>query len=321
MDCHRAHPDTPRVGLALAQFGAFADPGVVTDMAERAERLGYSSLWVGDRLLAPVAPRTPYPASIDGVLPHEQRVVFDPFIALALAAAVTDRVRLGTNVLVAPWYPPVLLARTLTAIDRTSNGRLTVGMGLGWSIDEYEAVGTSPRNGGRHLDEIIDVLEAVWADGITELRSERYHVAASAILPKPVQRPRPPILLAAYTAASLDRVARRADGWVPAGLPIEALAPMFAGVRDMAAGYGRDPDHLELVVRANTHVTERALGPDRPAYHGTVAQIADDVEATRRAGAHEIVVELQGTARTLDELFALAAAITEPVAVRAFAVR
>ena len=249
-------------------------------MAVRAERLGYSSLWVADRLLAPSAPRTPYPASVDGRLPPEQRVVLDPFVALALAAAATERVRIGTSVLVAPWYPPVLLARMLTAIDLASDGRLTVGMGLGWSLDEYEAVGASQRDGGRHLDETLDVLDAVWADGVTEFRSERYQIAAAPILPKPAQRPRPPILLAAYTPAALDRVARRADGWVPAGLPIEALAPMFAAIKDAAAGYGRDPDELELVVRANAQLTERPLDLDRPAYHGTVEQIAEDLDAT-----------------------------------------
>ena len=109
-------------------------------MAAKAERSGFASLWVMDRVLAPLEPRTPYPASMDGELPAEQYSVLDPFVALTLAATATERIRLGTSVLVAPWYSPLLLARTLTAIDLASHGRLSVGLGLGWSVDEYDAV-------------------------------------------------------------------------------------------------------------------------------------------------------------------------------------
>ena len=209
----------PRVGLALAQCGPFADPAAVIDMAAKAERAGFASLWVMDRALAPLEPRTPYPASMDGQLPAEQYSVLDPFVALTLAATATETIRLGTSVLVAPWYSPLLLARSLTAIDLASHGRLSVGLGLGWSVDEYEAVSVSLDHRGGRLDEIIDVLEAIWADGITNVDGERYEIVPSEILPKPAQRPRPPLLLAAYTPSALDRVARRADAWIPAGLP------------------------------------------------------------------------------------------------------
>ena len=255
----------PRVGLALAQCGPFADPAATIDMAAKAERSGFASLWVMDRVLAPLEPRTPYPASMDGELPAEQYSVLDPFVALTLAATATERIRLGTSVLVAPWYSPLLLARTLTAIDLASHGRLSVGLGLGWSVDEYDAVCAPLDHRGGRLDEIIDVLEAIWADGVTHVDGERYEIVPSEILPKPMQRPRPPLLLAAYTPSALDRVARRADAWIPAGLPIEAIGPMFGAVRDMAAGYGRDPDAIELVVRANASITLAVArwGPSR----------------------------------------------------------
>ncbi len=305
--------DTPRIGLALAQTGVFATPASVIEMATKAERLGYDSVWVMDRMLSPIDPRTPYPASPDGVLPPEQHTVLDPIVALAIAATVTERIGLGTNVLVAPFYSPIVLARSLTAIDMASKGRLTVGLGLGWSADEFEAAGVPQRHLAAHLEEFLDVLEGVWADGITSHRGERFHIAPATILPKPIQRPRPPILLAAYTPAGLDRVARRADGWTPAGLPIEAIAPMFATVRDMASRYGRDPDAVELCVRANARVTERPLGNDRPTYHGSTEQITEDLDATCATGAHEIIVELQGSAGSVDELLDLTTAVTSPI--------
>src|SRR5438270_447593 len=129
-----------RIGIAIPQIGALADPDAARSVAIAAERAGYASLWALDRLLAPTHPRTTYPASPDGRLPPEQSAVLDPLGILTLAAAVTTTIRIGTNVLVGPWYASALLARSLTTLDRISAGRLTVGLGLGWSADEYAAV-------------------------------------------------------------------------------------------------------------------------------------------------------------------------------------
>jgi alkanesulfonate monooxygenase SsuD/methylene tetrahydromethanopterin reductase-like flavin-dependent oxidoreductase (luciferase family) len=136
--------------------------------------------------------------------------------------------------------------------------------------------------------------------------------------PKPVQRPRPPVLLAAYTPEGLDRVARRADGWNPAGLPVEMLAPMWASVRDLAAGHGRDPDALELVVRANIVISDRPIDGERASYAGTVEQVAADIADTRRAGAHEVILALYGD-HCLDRALDVYARIAEAVEVTAAA--
>src|SRR5215218_8976285 len=104
-----------RIGIGLPQLGRFADIDALREVAAAAETSGLSSLWAIDRLLVPIDPRTAYPASADGTLPAEQRTAIDPLVALSVAAGVTERIRLGTSVLVAPWYPPVLLARALAS--------------------------------------------------------------------------------------------------------------------------------------------------------------------------------------------------------------
>lgn len=304
---------TTRFGLALPQVGPVASPSAIVEVAKAAEDRGYSSVWALDRLLAPIAPRTPYPASPDGELPAEQRIVLDPLGTLTLAAAVTERVRLGTSVLVAPWYSPTVLARSLTTLDHISGGRLTVGLGLGWSLDEYEAVGVPQRRLGNHSEEILDVLDAIWTDDIVSHDGERYHVRPSTIFPKPVQNPRPPLLLAAYTPAGLDRIARRADGWTPAGLPVDAIAPMWSTIRDLAAGYARDVEQLQLVVRANVKIFEQALGSDRPSYWGSIEQVTDDIDATCATGAHEILIDVQASSSSAAELIELAGAVLPPI--------
>jgi alkanesulfonate monooxygenase SsuD/methylene tetrahydromethanopterin reductase-like flavin-dependent oxidoreductase (luciferase family) len=111
----------------------------------------------------------------------------------------------------------------------------------------------------------------------------------------------------------MDRLARRADGWTPAGLPVEALAPMWATVRDLAAGHGRDPDALQLVVRANISLHDRAVDGERAAYHGSIEQVAEDLAGTEAAGAHEVVLAISGD-HALDTTLAAQAALVEALA-------
>jgi probable F420-dependent oxidoreductase len=306
-----------RLGVSLDQVGRLADPASVRSAAVSAEQVGYSSLWVLDHLLAPVAPPNPQGSAPCADLLAEPATALDPLSVLAYAAAVTTRVRLGTSVLVAPWYRPALLARSLTSLDVLSDRRLTVGLGLGWSLDQYEPPGEPQRELGRWLDEALDVLlDAVWgADPVTREGRDQ-HIVPSWMGPRPVRQPPPPVLLAAYSPDGLDRVARRADGWNPAGLPVEMLAPLWADVRDRAAGYGRDPDALELVVRANIVLTDRPVEGDRTAYRGTVEQVAADVDATRRAGAHEVILGLTGD-HCLNEALERYASIAEALDVTA----
>lgn len=310
-----------KIGLSLPQVGELADPSGVATVATQAESAGFDSLWVMDRLMAPLRPRSSYPGTPDGALPDAHRRVLDPLLVLGAAAAVTERIRLGTNVLVAPWYPPIILARSLTTLDHLSGGRLTVGFGLGWSADEYEAAGVPMQDVGARLDETLDVLDAIWCDDVVEHDGRFGRIAASTVEPKPVQRPRPPVLLAAFTPAGLDRIARRADGWLPVGLPHPVLRAMWSGLRDRAAEHGRDPGDLRLVVRANVAISDRPLdGADRPVFCGTIDQIRDDVRATQEIGADELMLDLQYATRSPAELLevaeALGSAIREPAGVR-----
>jgi probable F420-dependent oxidoreductase len=290
-----------RIGIGLPQLGRFADIDTLRRVAIAAEASRLSSLWAIDRLLVPVDPRSAYPASADGTLPPEQRTAIDPIVALSVAATVTDRIRLGTSVLVAPWYPPVVLARALASVDVASAGRLTVGLGVGWSLDEYEAVGAQMQQRGRRLDEILELLNSLWS-GRTQRVTGQERIEPASLTVRPAQHPRPPTLLAAYTAAGLDRIARSADGWLPTGLPFDAIAAGWTTIRDGAAAAGRDPHALELIVRAAPAVRDAALGPTRAPFTGSWRQIADDVARTRDLGAHELIIDLQAQVTRPDEL-------------------
>ncbi|MGZ3144781.1 LLM class flavin-dependent oxidoreductase [Lentzea chajnantorensis] len=155
----------PQAGTAARQVqraGRYASEG---------ERLGADSLWVIDRLLAPVAPTAGHNGA--GTFPDEFRAVLDPFVLLSIAAMATERVLIGSNVLNAPWYPPVVLGRALTSLDVLSDGRLVPGLGIGWSPDEFTAVNVAMSERGSRLDETLDVLDQLWTPGPAEYRGRR----------------------------------------------------------------------------------------------------------------------------------------------------
>jgi probable F420-dependent oxidoreductase len=281
-----------RFGFALPQVGSEAGSEGLVMVARRAEDLGFDSLWVLDRILWPINPRAPYPIG-DGSLPDKYKSVLDPLETLTFAAAHTRRIALGTGVLNLPWYNPVLLARRLTTLDVLSAGRLRVGFGIGWSPDEYEAAGVTWQERGKRADELIKALKKIWTTDPVDFQGKYYRIPKSVIGPKPVQKPHPPIYMAAFTPSAMKRVATEANGWFPVGIPLAGIGPMFDGIKSMAKNAGRDPSALELIVGAGIEIHKTPIQKDRLDFTGTLEQIAEDVTIARKLGAAEIVISAQ----------------------------
>ncbi|MDH2427029.1 TIGR03619 family F420-dependent LLM class oxidoreductase [Sphaerisporangium sp. TRM90804] len=300
-----------RIGFAVPQYGVFADPGLITEVSRDLEDMGYDSLWAGDRVIGPLSPSDPYP-SVDGVMPPQYATCFDPLSALTLAALATRRVRLGTSTLNALWQPPIMLARSLTSLDLLSDGRLDVGIGLGWLRDEYTAVGVPWEHRGARLEETLDLMEKLWTSEVVEHDGPRWTVPPSHVGLKPRQKPRPPILLGGFSPGALERVGRRADGWLGAAMPLPYLTALWGMAQAAAEKAGRDPSSLRLVLRANTEVTDRPAGADRAPATGTVPQICEYLRTTADAGADEVFIDPQTTTSSRAELLDTAEAfITE----------
>jgi probable F420-dependent oxidoreductase len=281
-----------KLGFALPNIGSLGSATSVAKVAQRAEELGYSSLWTVERLLWPVKPQTPYPVTPDGSLPEQYKYVLDPLDTLTFAAAHTKTIALGTSVLDIPYYNPVMLARRVTALDVFSNGRARLGLGLGWSQDEMDAAGADMKKRGAMADEFLQVLKAIWTTNPVEFHGKFYHVPKSYIGPKPVQKPHPPIYMAAFAPPALKRLATLADGWNPVMIPAAGMAQMFGSIQQMAKEAGRDPSKLVLLVRANLEITDKPLGKERAIFAGTLDQIQDDVATCRDIGAHELFFDL-----------------------------
>ncbi|MCA1221258.1 TIGR03619 family F420-dependent LLM class oxidoreductase [Streptomyces sp. 8L] len=245
-----------QVGFTLPQFHkqAFEIAGVAR-YAREIEEAGGASLWVGDRNLAAVNPKIGYGGQ-GNTIPAELNPAGDPFVLLGAAAAATERVLLGTHVLVAPLYPPVQLARSLTTIDLLGGGRLLPGFGVGWSPEEYEAAGLDFTTRGARMDELLDALEAIWTTDPAEYSGELLSVPLHHSPLKPARRPRPPFYLGAMSERALRRVALRGDGWlplcsVPSWVDIDGLVQQRALIDSLAREAGRDPSAIDSVLRVN----------------------------------------------------------------------
>jgi len=296
-----------KIGFALGNIGPIGTAEAISKIAQRAEALGYDSVWTVERLLWPVKPQTPYGASPDGSLPEPYKHVLDPLDALTFAAAHTKKIALGTSVLDMPYYNPLMLARRLTTIDQLSNGRLRVGLGLGWSKDEMDATGADMKQRGARADEFLQVLKAIWTTNPVEFHGKFFQIAKSYIYPKPVQKPHPPIYLAAFAPPALKRLATLADGWNPVMIPVAGMADMFGAAKQMAKEAGRDPSSLSLVIRGNLEISEKPLGKERAIFTGSVEQIKEDIAGCRQIGAHELFFDptFMAGAQSLERWLAL----------------
>jgi probable F420-dependent oxidoreductase len=275
------------LGFGVPVSGVWATPGNQVRFVQRAEALGYRTAWTFQRLLVP-AEREPDPRS--GMQVY--RSVLDPVVSLAHLAGRTDRIRLGLAVLNMPFFSPALAAKQLATLDILSNGRLDVGLGVGWSKVEFVASGVPLDRRGRRAEEFLRALRALWTDQVVEFDGEFYRIPPARAEPKPVQRPHPPVLLGGSAEAALRRAGRLAAGWISASnADLRHIDRPIATVREAAERADRDPDALRFVCRGPLR-----LGPpgaaDRRPLTGSVEQVRGDLEDLRAQGVTEVFLDL-----------------------------
>lgn len=297
--------DLPALGFGLPVSGSWATPGAMIHVARLAEELGYASLWTFQRVLQPVA-AAPADAAGRPVQNPGTRPVADPAYAavhdavlpLAHVASHTTRIGLGTATVCAPFTPPALLARAMTTLDHLAAGRLTVGVGMGWLPEEYEAAGVPYAARGARLEEYLRCLVALWTEDPVEFHGEHYSVPRSHTGIRPVQRPHPPVLVGGAAPAALRRAGRLAQGWIGSTRQdLDTLGASVALVREGAREAGRDPAAVRILLRAVVDLTDADPGPGRRPFHGTREQVVEDLADVRRRGAGEVFVDLNFSPR------------------------
>jgi probable F420-dependent oxidoreductase len=231
---------TMTYGVHLPQYGRVASGEAVARAARHAEELGFTDVWVSDHVVHPAEQTYPSP------------YLLDPFATLSWAAAVTERVRLGTSVLVVPQHNPLWLANHLASLDVMSGGRLVVGAGVGWSQREYEALGQSFGDRGARMDEILDLLRVAWRDDPASFDGAFYRFTDIRLLPKPAHDI--PIWIGGGVEAAFRRAIDKGDGFQVVGLKPDEVAPIAARLR-------RDRPEASFTISARTGWDPQGMDP------------------------------------------------------------
>jgi alkanesulfonate monooxygenase len=223
---------TTEFGIAMRNFTRFPEMPSAQGLIEygvEMEKLGFESLWAWDHILLGVDPNFP---------------IHEALIILTAVAARTSRIKVGTGILVMPMRNPVILAKELATIDHVSNGRLIVGAAVGWYKREFDSMGVDFTKRGKIMEQSLEVINRLWTEERVDGEYPPHNLRGAALYPKPVQKPRPPILIGGYVDAVLKRAATKGDGWLTYYYTAESFARTWAKVRAFAEAAGRDPDKL-----------------------------------------------------------------------------
>jgi probable F420-dependent oxidoreductase len=236
-----------KIGIVSINVGG---PSIAEDMVEvvqHAEAAGIESVWTFEHVIVPVDYDSKYPYAASGKMGIAPDAWFlDPLISLAHVAAATKTIRLGTGVNILPQTNPLLFAKQAASLDALSGGRLTLGLGIGWLAEEYEAMGTPFERRGARFDDYLEAMKKVWSGELDEHESEFLSWRSFRSYPTPAQKPHPPILIGGTTTKTLQRVVNAADGWFAPSDSQRMLTEKIAELKDIAAQAERPFDSIDV---------------------------------------------------------------------------
>ena len=283
--------DTPQFGYHLPIWGPLATRETLMTVARHVETLGFDSVWASDHVVIPFQIRSRYPYNASGDFPLPPTTDFlEPLTALALVAGVTERLRLGTTVLVLPHRHPVLAAKMLATLDHLAPGRVILGAGVGWMREEIELLGAPYDQRGAWTDEAIQIMRACWRDERPSFQGRFFSFPEVGFAPKPA-RGTIPIWIGGHSPRALRRVAELGDGWHAAFAAPDVMRKGLVELNAACAKIGRDPRQLTLSVRMG-------FSARRPAQ-----EVVDELEALRDIGVRHIIVETR--VASVDDMTAL----------------
>jgi len=274
-------------GFHLANSGPGATPETIRTLGRRAEDLGYDSVWVSDHVVIPMefTSRYPYPGQFT---PQTAGNYFEPVITLAVLAGATQRIQLGTSVLVVPQRNPVLTGKQLGTLAALAGGRLILGVGVGWLQEEFELLGMGAAfpERGTATDESIALYRAIWRDDPVAFQGTHFQLQPFRALPKPPRMPR--IWVGGNSRPAIRRAARIGDGWHAIRIGVGDIAAGVEYLREQLRAIGRPPESVTVSLRAHLHLDaavaqEWELGP-------TANDAMRQVERYREAGVDAFIL-------------------------------
>jgi probable F420-dependent oxidoreductase len=289
------------VGVDVGIYGRLATRDHILELAELAESSGVESLWVADHVIFPRTVASTYPYSATGTFPLDMTTepLLEPMATTGVLVGATQRVRIGTAVLVMPYRNPVLLGRMLVTLDVLSGGRIILGAGVGWLAEEFAALEARPFPvRGPVTDEWIAIVKRLCQGGEVTFQGEHYQLGAVVSNPGSLQRPHLPILIGGTSQAALRRAATVGDGWLSTGLGPELLRARLRMLHQLCEAHGRRVADLSLSHKLFLNIGEARADTDgsRDPGTGSPAEIIDDLRRLVELGYNRVIVRYRGSA-------------------------
>ena len=306
-----------RYGYTLPGRGPLATPDNLAIIARRGEELGYDFVLFGDHIVVPRQIASPYPYTETGEFPGSASgEAMEQLTVLAFLAGQTRTIRLVTSVIIVPHRNPLVAAKALATLDVLSKGRLIVGVGVGWMREEFEALGLPPFEArGAVTDEYIRAFKELWTSDNPSFEGKYCRFSNISFLPKPVQKPHPPIWVGGESRRALRRTAQLGNGWYPIGsnpqFPMAEPEQLAAGLQRLAAfakEAGRAPAEIDVIYRTHDYQLNQdgrtlasSAGGRRP-FVGTADEIAADIRRYEVLGVGSLVLDFVRLSRNLDDM-------------------
>jgi probable F420-dependent oxidoreductase len=284
-----------KVGITLPNLGPQATRENILNLATRAEKEGFDSLWTITRILWPLNPQTPYAATPDGSLPSEYQNTLDPLDVLTYVSCITNKIALGTSVIDMFFYTPIMLAKRFVTLDLLSQGRAIGGLGIGWSKDEYQASNIPFKDRGTRADEFIQALKKIWTDDVVEFEGKYYNIPASKVDPKPIQKPHVPIYLGGFSPTMFSRIVKYdINGWLGVvGGPLEYIENSIKTIKEQANKANKDPDSFRIIMLTYPNIAESQSSSNKDKNRfplsGGVDEIGSDIQRIKDMGVEHII--------------------------------
>ena len=238
-----------QVGLHALGIGNGSRPDVIAAVAAGADTRGFSTLWCGEHVVMVDKPASRYPYSADGTIAVPPDADWlDPLLGLSFIAAHTRRITLATGILLLPEHNPLIVAKQAATLDVLSGGRFTLGVGVGWSAEEFDALGIQFARRGPRTDEYIAAMRRVWASDVASFFGEFVRFNTVLVYPKPVRERRIPVIVGGTTDAALRRVAAIGDGWYGFNLPAAVVPERLGALAEHCRERGREMRDLRIAV-------------------------------------------------------------------------
>ncbi len=275
-----------KFGVCIPHYGRAIEVDGLTEMAVQAEQMGFDSVWVTDHIVVPHV----VPDRGDIVYRHD---MLEPISLLTHLGAVTNRVAIGTSVVILPYRNPVILAKAIATADVLSRGRVIFGAAVGWMEGEFETLNAPFADRGKVSNEYLGLLKELWTNPTPEYQGESFQVSDVTFSPMPVQQPHPPIWIGGRSRRGVRRAVEFGDYWHPSRMGPEEIAKNAAYMRRYSESVGREsPPKLSCRISLDfSAVRDEDM---REPLHGTTEDIIQDVQAYAEAGVDHVIMEVAG---------------------------